>query len=158
MALAARDKCRCPASWWTASCWPGRRIRLADVRDAVQPRLRGRVQGVVGGAAAPTPLNERKIIGRRCAFELPMGGVVNLGIGVPEAVAAVATEERIISYLSLTVEAGIIGGAPQGGLDFGAAVNNARGHPAEPAVRFLRRRRARPRLPGHGCRPTPQAT
>jgi propionate CoA-transferase len=68
-------------------------------------------------------LNERKLIARRCAFELPLGGVINLGIGMPEAVAAVAAEERILDDLTLTAESGVVGGMLQGGLDFGAGIN-----------------------------------
>ena len=58
---------------------------------------------------APAPLDGRKLIARRCAFELPLGGVVNLGIGMPEVVAAVAAEERVLDHLTLTTEPGVMG-------------------------------------------------
>jgi propionate CoA-transferase len=89
---------------------------------AYNPAFSGEMKVPSGTMESPV-LDERKVIARRCAFELPLGGVINLGIGVPEVVAAVAAEERLLSHLTLTAEPGLIGGTPQGGLNFGAAIN-----------------------------------
>ncbi|MDY4128718.1 MAG: CoA-transferase [Peptostreptococcus porci] len=66
--------------------------------------------------------DERKIIARRAIEELKSGSVVNLGIGIPEAVSSAAVEAGI-SDIVLTVESGLIGGIPLGGSNFGSAVN-----------------------------------
>ena len=86
------------------------------------PSLAGEIKVPVNSLEAP-PLSAKKVIGRRAAMELRENTVVNLGIGIPEYISAVANEEGIGDYMTLTVEAGPIGGVPCGGSQFGAAVN-----------------------------------
>lgn len=74
-----------------------------------------------GPSLAPLPFSERKIIARRALQEIPRGSVVNLGIGLPEAVAALAAEEGRLGDFTLTVESGPIAGVPASGLSFGCS-------------------------------------
>ena len=90
--------------------------------EAYNPAFSGEIRVQVSTVAS-LPMNARKIIARRAALELSANSVVNLGIGMPEGVASVAAEEKVIDLLTLTAEPGVIGGIPASGMNFGAGIN-----------------------------------
>lgn len=69
------------------------------------------------------PMDIRKIIARRAFFNMKPDDIVNLGIGLPEGVASVASEENLLKYVTLSTEAGAFGGLPASGHSFGPAIN-----------------------------------
>ncbi len=88
---------------------------------AYNPAYSGEVRVPVDAIAA-LPLEARKVVARRAAMELVPDAIVNLGIGMPEGISAVAAEEGLEGMM-LTAESGVIGGVPAGGLDFGVTAN-----------------------------------
>jgi propionate CoA-transferase len=90
--------------------------------EAYNPAFCGEIKMPVN-AIKCLPMDERKIIARRCAMELVPNAITNLGIGMPEGISMVANEENIGDTMRLTIESGPIGGIPAGGLSFGAAIN-----------------------------------
>ena len=97
-------------------------LHMQTFGTAYHPALTGAMRRPLD-ALAPLRMDERKVIARRAAFELMPNAVVNLGIGMPEGVAGVANEERLLAYITLTAESGVIGGIPGSAMDFGTAVN-----------------------------------
>lgn len=93
---------------------------IAD--DAYHPEWCGEARIPVS-AVKPAKLDQRKVCGRRAAFLLKKGDHMNLGIGMPESVSAVAAEEGFSDEITLSVECGIYGGVPLGGLRICSAHN-----------------------------------
>jgi propionate CoA-transferase len=88
-----------------------------------EPAFSGDVR-VPFGALPELPLDERLFIIRRAAFELPVNGVINVGIGVPDRLAILAGHEGVSDLMTFTTEVGSIGGVPAGWPNFGMAYNN----------------------------------
>lgn len=69
------------------------------------------------------PLDIKKLCALRAFQELKKGDVINLGIGMPEYVANVINEKKMINDFNLSVETGHFGGVPSKGIIFGININ-----------------------------------
>lgn len=90
--------------------------------DEFRPEIAG-LATVPSRGFETLPMGPRKICCRRAAMELRPGVLINLGIGMPGGIGAVAEEEGLSDLFTLSLECGPLGGIPLGGIDFGASVN-----------------------------------
>lgn len=74
----------------------------------------------------PARFSSRLAIGRRAVRFLRPRDVVNIGTGIPgDTVGPALDEAGLMSEVTLTVESGVYGGVPAGGIDFGIAAHPA---------------------------------
>jgi propionate CoA-transferase len=73
------------------------------------------------GAELPNAeFSTRLAIGRRAIRYLHRGDIVNIGTGIPgDSVGPALAEAGLSNAITLTVESGVYGGVPAGGVDFG---------------------------------------
>lgn len=75
-------------------------------------------------AITPLPLDIRKVIGRRGVMLLKKNSIINVGTGIPnDVVGTILLEEKLTEDIMITVESGLYGGIPMGGIDFGIGKN-----------------------------------
>ncbi len=87
-----------------------------------RPELTGEIR-VPESEITPLPLDDKKVCCRRAVMGLRPGMLINLGIGMPSFLAAVAAEEGFSDNFTLSIESGVLGGVPLNGLGLGAAVD-----------------------------------
>lgn len=97
------------------SCWQAE-------GDYWEPAFSGHIRKPLS-EIPPLPMDERKVICRRCAMELKKGELINLGIGMPAEMAKVINEEGMIDQVIMSTESGMIGGVPSALPSFGSAYN-----------------------------------
>ena len=97
--------------------------RQTYAQEAYNPSWACEVRVPVQSDAEPLPLNERKVCARRAAMEIRKNSFINFGIGVPQDIAGVLSEEGVADHVVASVESGVIGGVPSGGLGMGTADN-----------------------------------
>jgi len=94
--------------------------------EAYNPAYSGEIKPPASDSPDDAPLSARKIIARRAAMELSSDAVINLGVGVPELIPAVAAEGGIDDEITQTVESGPVGGSASGGISFGTATGHTK--------------------------------
>ncbi|NLT14844.1 MAG: 3-oxoacid CoA-transferase [Clostridiales bacterium] len=96
--------------------------RQCMITPKFRPELTGDIK-TVDAAVEPLEMNIRKVLTRRAAMELRPGIIINLGVGIPAGIGSVAAEEGLGKGMTMSVEAGPMGGVLQGGLAFPASAN-----------------------------------
>lgn len=97
------------------SCWQAE-------GDYWEPAFSGEIRKPLTSIES-LPLDERKVICRRCAMELKKGDLINLGVGMPADIAKVVNEEGLIDQVTMSTESGMVGGVPSALPSFGSAYN-----------------------------------
>lgn len=87
-----------------------------------EPAFSGQIRKPVK-SIKPMPLDERKVIARRCAAEVNAGYVLNLGVGISADVGNILAEEGYIDRVTMCCESGMIGGVPCALPSFGSSYN-----------------------------------
>lgn len=88
------------------------------------PAYCGKIRVSPQQETSKTPLDIRKIIGRRAVEFIKPGAIINLGTGIPnDVIGQIVKEKEMESDVTITVESGIYGGLQSGGIDFGIGRN-----------------------------------
>jgi propionate CoA-transferase len=78
------------------------------------------VSAAIGDELPRAAYTTRLAIGRRAIRFLHQGDIVNIGTGIPgDTVGPALAEAGLADQITLTVESGVYGGVPAGGVDFG---------------------------------------